>query len=1099
MPNARIALVGLLCITSPIPIVAQVPAASLGPKPDFSKEASVVEDFRREMTFENDGTATLHEYQRIRIQSEAGVHLLGMLTFAYASGTGTQEIEFVRVHKPDGSTVETPVKDAQDMPSEVTRQAPFYSDIREKHLAVKGLGVGDVLEYKETTHVEKPLVPGQFWAEYSFTHNVIVLKEEFVVSVPRGRAVKVHSPGLPPLASEAGRYMTYTWSASNLERHEEDPKIAAATAVWEQGRGRAPQPDVQLTSFQSWEELGRWFEGLAADRVKPTPEVQAKAAELTKGLSDEDAKIRAIYTYVSTQFRYIGIAFGVGRYQPHFASEVLSNQYGDCKDKHALLAALLEAAGIKAYAALISSEHEVNEDVPSPLAFNHVITVIQRGANLMWLDSTTEVGPFQYLLPMLRGKAALVTWGDKPASFVTTPAEPPVPSLQEFQMDAALDGSGTLTGNAVLSVRGDLEVELRSAFRRTPMPSWKELAQRISMNLGFAGEVNDVSASPPERTEEPFRLSYKYVRKDFGDWPNRRVVVPEPFIGLPAMSSDLDKLKVPFWLGEKVTITFRSQLKLPDDYTLEAPAAIHVKNDFGEYDATYTLKDGTLGSVRKVKILTNTLARSDFTAYEHFCTTVQNDYQSFIQLASTRGPAPRPEVAEASKFVNALNSLPVSTNPEALRLENEGREAISRLDLQSATTVLYRATSADPKFARAWVLLGEVLVYSKQLDSGRDAFEKAIAAEPQVPAIQRIYAYTMMTSRMYDKAVPIWEAYIKQAPEDPDGPAYLGSCLMELKKYTEAVKAFESAVKLAPDRIRYQWQLASAYGHAGDAEHAIAIYTKLLETKPAPEQLHQAAYEMTLGDKTPSIALDLAEKSASAIEKESLDLDLGKPGADDGAMASKIASYWATLGRVQQRLGRTEAAEKTLTASWNLTQDGIAAAYLCELYEQQNKTALALRMCRRARNRLAMHSDPQLYDISQLIEQNNARLEKMKPGSSNNWNTSTIDEIAEMRDLKLPHVVMGTNTAEFMILAEFDPGSGRFKVTDTKYLNGSQKLKAVSSTLLKLNLNFTSPDGNPVRVVRWGTFLCADATGCEFILPDASAGRSQSIPFKVIK
>jgi transglutaminase-like putative cysteine protease len=58
---------------------------------------------------------------------------------------------------------------------------------------------------------------------------------------------------------------------------------------------------------------------------------------LTKGLSDDDAKLRAIYSYVSLHYRYVAISFGIGRYQPHAAGEILGNQYGDCKDKHTLL------------------------------------------------------------------------------------------------------------------------------------------------------------------------------------------------------------------------------------------------------------------------------------------------------------------------------------------------------------------------------------------------------------------------------------------------------------------------------------------------------------------------------------------------------------------------------------------------------------------------------------------------------------------------------------------------------------------------------------------------------------------------------------------
>jgi len=47
------------------------------------------------------------------------------------------------------------------------------------------------------------------------------------------------------------------------------------------------------------------------ERVKPTPEIRAKAEELTKDAKDDNAKLQAIYNYVSTQFHYIGVDFGL--------------------------------------------------------------------------------------------------------------------------------------------------------------------------------------------------------------------------------------------------------------------------------------------------------------------------------------------------------------------------------------------------------------------------------------------------------------------------------------------------------------------------------------------------------------------------------------------------------------------------------------------------------------------------------------------------------------------------------------------------------------------------------------------------------------------
>lgn len=91
------------------------PAKTDSSKPDHSGEAYVIEQFSRKEKFENDGTSLRVDTARLRIQSEAGVQQYGVLSFSYASGTGTFEIGYVRVRKPDGSVVETPPDSIQDM------------------------------------------------------------------------------------------------------------------------------------------------------------------------------------------------------------------------------------------------------------------------------------------------------------------------------------------------------------------------------------------------------------------------------------------------------------------------------------------------------------------------------------------------------------------------------------------------------------------------------------------------------------------------------------------------------------------------------------------------------------------------------------------------------------------------------------------------------------------------------------------------------------------------------------------------------------------------------------------------------------------------
>jgi hypothetical protein len=218
---------------------------------------------------------------------------------------------------------------------------------------------------------------------------MIVLDEQIEISVPREREVKLKSQIIQPTIHEETGRRIYVWRRSNLESQsaEKEKEVQRYDAI----RGLLPPPDILISSFRTWEEVGRWYEGLQQEKIQPSPEVRAKAVELTKGLSDDDAKLRAIYNYVSLRYRYVAISFGIGRYQPHAAAEILENQYGDCKDKHTLLAALLSGVGIRAYPALINTRMVVDVDVPSPGQFDHVISVVAKGK---LMDGCRQCGPF---------------------------------------------------------------------------------------------------------------------------------------------------------------------------------------------------------------------------------------------------------------------------------------------------------------------------------------------------------------------------------------------------------------------------------------------------------------------------------------------------------------------------------------------------------------------------------------------------------------------------------------------------------------------------------------------------------------------------------
>jgi len=92
----------------------------------------------------------------------------------------------------------------------------------QKHVAVKGLSVGDILEYQATVRTLKPEVPDQFWFEYSFEKDMIVLDEQLDLDLPADKSVTVASADVQPSITAANGRKLYHWASSNLARPDPD-------------------------------------------------------------------------------------------------------------------------------------------------------------------------------------------------------------------------------------------------------------------------------------------------------------------------------------------------------------------------------------------------------------------------------------------------------------------------------------------------------------------------------------------------------------------------------------------------------------------------------------------------------------------------------------------------------------------------------------------------------------------------------------------------------------------------------------------------------------------------------------------------------------
>ena len=336
----------------------------------------------------------------------------------------------------------------------------------------------------------------------------------------------------------------------------------------------------------------------------------------------------------------MSLSLGGGRYQPRDAAEVLRDAYGDCKDKHTLLAALLEAVGLQASAALINSETKIDPDFPSPSQFNHVITLAHAAGQDIWLDATPEVAPFRLLSYGLRAKQALVADPGR-GSLQTTPANPPMAALMRTEVKGALSESGTLTADVKITARGDAELLLRTAFRATPRAQWNDAVQALARDGGLDAKVSAVNISDPQATREPFSIGFHVEAERYSTVAGRKSDLTLPLAGEETLGAIEEAGESgPIELGAPGDTTYVLSLAGPAAARLRAAVPVSISRDYAEYRSTYAATGGTLHVERVLTLKQRDVPEARRADYLAFRRVMASDVSQRVSLDGTAIPVP---------------------------------------------------------------------------------------------------------------------------------------------------------------------------------------------------------------------------------------------------------------------------------------------------------------------------------------------------------------------------------------------------------------------------------------------------------------------------
>ncbi len=290
----------------------------------------------------------------------------------------------------------------------------MYFDSRSRDLRFRKLEAGDVVEIEYRLFPAADVNPwAGYYARLDLLHpSCSVRLWRRVVIAPSTMKLYVVERGLQPaVVRQDGAETTRIWQLGELAVPREEPSLVPG----------ASGSYLHVSTIGSLQEFGRWYTQLLEPELKLDDNLRTMAEKILERKLSTPEKVQAVYESVRRGTKYMGFEFGVHRYQPYPVSMVVRRGFGDCKDKAAMMVALLRAVGVQAEFALVRTRAAgtIPAGAYSVQLFDHAMVFVPE-LNL-YLDGTAESAVLGELPPKDRGAVAVTVNEEGKATLRTVP------------------------------------------------------------------------------------------------------------------------------------------------------------------------------------------------------------------------------------------------------------------------------------------------------------------------------------------------------------------------------------------------------------------------------------------------------------------------------------------------------------------------------------------------------------------------------------------------------------------------------------------------------------------------------------------------------
>lgn len=442
------------------------------------------------------------------------------------------------------------------------------------------------------------------WSIGSSTESV--KQSRYIVKSAIPVQYKTYNTDLKPVVTDEDGKKVYKWEVSN-QKVLQTEQNSYGDEVY------VPFIDVSPSSFSyddydgsltSWKEFGKWTYPFYEEQEPFSTERIDFFKKLVEPAKTVNEKIAILYKYLQKETRYVSIQYGIGGYKPFPVAFAEKKKYGDCKGLTHYMKNILNAVGIKSYAALINAgtnSFPVDPDFASN-RFDHVILCVPLLNDTTWLECTGKLTLPGILGSFTENRNALLLT-ENGGVMVKTPASKSINNKWIAKANAEIAEDGSCIIRSRIFVTGEFWEYI---YYATESKTKDDIKKAIVNYFGYKApdefEYKILGDSADGHNIQLDLAYYKYFDFKAGSkhfFPLRQYKLNDETIK-PAETRKYDYLfEFPYIKSDSITY------KLPPNFKKESlPATKEIKNDFVQYSNNVQLIEtsGELTVITKLEL-----------------------------------------------------------------------------------------------------------------------------------------------------------------------------------------------------------------------------------------------------------------------------------------------------------------------------------------------------------------------------------------------------------------------------------------------------------------------------------------------------------------